>query len=562
MNLAQFTRLLPQRADYANLPRSWRRDLLAGVTVGVVALPLALGFGIASGLGATAGLITAIIAGFLAAVFGGSHLQVSGPTGAMTVVLAPIVAQHGTAGVALVALLAGLVLVGCAIARIGRFVTYLPWPLIEGFTIGIGVIIFLQQVPLMLGVQPEEVENTVLRAGEALVQIDAIDWVSVALTAFVCALMLVLPRLSRTLPASLIAVAASTLIVVVFDLPVADIGHIPSSLPAPSLPGIEIGELRGLIGPVIAVAALAAIESLLSARVADGMSDADDHDPDRELFGQGIANAGSALFGGMPATGAIARTAVNVRAGGHTRLSSAAHAVLLLAVVLALSPLIARVPLAALAGVLMVTAVHMVEFSSVRSILNSTRSDALVMAVTATATVAFDLVIAVEIGIVLAGIMALRQVVLTTSFEPDDLADELIDSEMEDRLLGEHIVTYRIDGALFFGAAERFLLELTDISDVDYVVLRLRQMQMLDATGAQALAELVARLRQRNITVLLACLKPHHRALLEEIAEVDAIFTPSIHDALQEIARLNEDSGEPPKGSADHAAGSPVALPA
>lgn len=554
MSAAQLRSLLPQRSDYAELPRSWRRDLLAGVTVGVVALPLALGFGIASGLGATAGLITAIVAGVLAAVFGGSHLQVSGPTGAMTVVLAPIVADQGVSGVAIVTLLAGLVLVGCAIARIGRFVSFLPWPVIEGFTVGIGLIIFLQQIPLALGVEAEVGENTALAAAHALGDIATVNWQALALTGLVALLMVLLPRLHRTLPASLAAVAVATLAAYLLNLDVATIGAIPSSLPAPSLPGVDISAMRGMIGAVIAIAALAAVESLLSARVADGMADGEAHDPDRELFGQGIANVGSSLFGGMPATGAIARTAVNVRAGGRTRVSAAAHAVLLLAVVFVLSPLIAEIPLAALAGVLMVTAVHMVEFSSVRRVLRSTRSDALVLATTAGATVIFDLVVAVEIGIVLAGVMALRQVVITTKFEPDDLSGESIDFDTEDRLLHEHIVTYRIDGALFFGAAERFLMELTDISDVDYVVLRLGQMQVLDATGAQALAELVDRLRGRGIIVLLACLRQRHRVLLEEVADVDAIFAPSIHAALDEIKRINDgettESSEAPESPA------------
>lgn len=553
--------LLPAAADYAELPRSWRRDLLAGVTVGVVALPLALGFGIASGLGAGAGLITAIVAGVLAGVFGGSHLQVSGPTGAMTVVLAPIVAEFGTAGVALVALLAGLVLIGCAFARVGRFVNYLPWPVIEGFTVGIGLIIFLQQVPPALGIEPGDAENTAARAAQALADFGAISLPTLAVCAVTAMLIVLLPRLHRTLPASLIAVAGVTVGVSLLDVDVATIGAIPTSLPAPSLPAIDVGDASGLFGAVIAVAALAAVESLLSARVADGMSDAQPHDPDRELFGQGIANAGSALFGGMPATGAIARTAVNVRSGARTRVSAIVHALLLLAVAVALAPLIAEIPLAALSAVLMVTAVHMIEFGSVSRILRSTRGDALVLLATATATVVFDLIVAVEVGIVLAGMIALRQVALSASFEVDDLAGESVDPETEARLLGEHIVTYRIDGALFFGAAERFLMELTDISDVDFVVLRLGRLRILDATGAQALDELIDHLRGRGIIVLLACMTEHHRALLEQVGETDAICVPTIHEALAAIERIKR--GEPAlPPAAAQSSDSPIAIPA
>lgn len=553
--------LLPTSADYAELPRSWRRDLLAGVTVGVVALPLALGFGIASGLGAGAGLVTAIVAGILAGTFGGSHLQVSGPTGAMTVVLAPIVAEFGTAGVALVALLAGLVLVGCAFARIGRFVNYLPWPVIEGFTVGIGLIIFLQQVPLALGVEAGDAENTAVRAAGAVADFGAASLATLVVCAVTASLIVLLPRVHRTLPASLIAVASVTLGVSLLDFDVATIGAIPASLPAPSFSSISGGDTSGLFGAVIAVAALAAVESLLSARVADGMSDTRPHDPDRELFGQGVANVGSALFGGMPATGAIARTAVNVRSGARTRVSAIVHALLLLVVAVALAPMIAEIPLAALSAVLMVTAFHMIEFSSVSRILRSTRGDALVLLATASATVVFDLIVAVEVGIVLAGLIALRQVAMSASFEVDDLVGELVDPETETRLLSEHIVTYRIDGALFFGASERFLMELTEISDVDFVVLRLGRLRILDATGAQALDELIDHLRGRGIIVLLACMNEHHRALLEQVGETDAICVPTIQEALAAIERIKR--GEPAMPPAIvQSNDSPITIPA
>jgi SulP family sulfate permease len=539
--------LAPQRADYAELPSSWRRDVLAGVTVGIVALPLALAFGIASGLGAAAGIVTAIVAGVLAGVFGGSNVQVSGPTGAMVVVLAPIVAQFGAAGVALVTLLAGLLLIGCAIARLGRFVGFLPWPVIEGFTVGIGLIIFFQQVPLALGLEVGKGENTLLFAGQSL--LDAVaafgptQLHTLVLTSIVVLAMLALPRVHRSLPASLIGVVVATLTCLAVGWKVPTIGAIPSALPAPALPAIQLGELSGLIGAVFAVAALAAIESLLSAKVADGMTDGAAHNPDRELFGQGIASTGAALFGGMPATGAIARTAVNVRAGARTRVSAIVHALLLIVVVVALSPVIAEIPIAALAGVLMVTAIHMVEFGSVARIMRSTRGDAAVMFATTFATIAFDLIVAVEVGVVLAGLLALRKVALDTSFEVDQLDGEEIDAAREAELLGDHVVAYRIDGALFFGASERFLLELTDISDVDFVILRLVQLRVLDATGAQALKDLIERLRHRGIIVLLTCVRPDHRRLLAELGVIDALgdpdrVAPTIHDALVEIDRI------------------------
>ena len=309
------TRFLPRRADYAGLRGSWRTDVVAGVTVGVVALPLALAFGITSGMGATAGLVTAIVAGFVAGLLGGSNVQVSGPTGAMAVVLVPLVARHGAKGVYVVGLLAGVLVLISACLRLGRYLAFVPWPVVEGFTVGIAILIFLQQVPSALGVPKPKGENTALVAGRALANsFTHRNGLSLLLLGVVVALMVVLPRWHRALPASLIAVGAATAIAQLAHLDVRTIGAIPSALPHPSLPQMSFGAVGDLFSAALAVAALAALESLLSAKVADGMADTARHDPDRELFGQGAANIASAMFGGMPATGAIARTAVNVRA--------------------------------------------------------------------------------------------------------------------------------------------------------------------------------------------------------------------------------------------------------
>ena len=282
--------------------------MIAGLTVGVVALPLALAFGITTGLGAEAGLITAIVAGFVAAVFGGSNVQVSGPTGAMTVVLVPIVSRYGRDAVFVVSMIAGAFLVVAAVARIGRYIAFIPWPVVEGFTVGIAVIIFLQQVPPALGVAKPEGENTAAVAVKAI--FDAFGdgrAAAIGIVLLVAAGMFGIPRVRRSLPASLIAVAVATIVSKAISLDVARIGSLPSSLPLPALPDTSFAQVKDLLSAGIAVALLAAIESLLSARVADGMSDGGRHDPDRELFGQGLANVVSPLFGGMPATGAIAR---------------------------------------------------------------------------------------------------------------------------------------------------------------------------------------------------------------------------------------------------------------
>jgi sulfate permease, SulP family len=394
---------------------------------------------------------------------------------------------------------------------------------IEGFTVGIAVIIFLQQVPAALGVARPEGENTAVVAaravGDALGEPDM--WWAIALVGIVVAVMVGAPRLHRGVPASLLAVVAATLVVRFGDLDVAVIGEIPSSLPAPALPEFSTALASDLSGAIFAVAALAALESLLSAKVADGMAGVGRHDPNRELFGQGLANIASPLFGGMPATGAIARTAVNVKAGARTRAASIVHALVLLVVVLAGSGLVAEIPLAALAGVLMVTAVRMVEIHNVRSIIRATRSDAMVLVITAAVTVAFDLILAVEIGMAAAAVLALRHLARTSVPIAEPLP--LIDADTASALHHEHIVAYRLDGALFFGAVKRFLRELTDVDDVEVMILRFPELQMLDATGAQALGETIDELERRGITVLITGPKEHHMRILREVGAIDRL---------------------------------------
>jgi SulP family sulfate permease len=486
---------------------------------------LALAFGITTGMGANAGLVTAIVAGAVAAIFGGSNVQVSGPTGAMTVVLVPIVAKYGISAVYVVSMIAGVLVIAAAVGRLGRYLAYMPWPVIEGFTVGIALIIFLQQVPAALGVTKPAGENTAAVATRAVrAAVSHGHLAAVATVAMVTAVLIVAPRIRRSIPASLIAVVAATLLAQIFSLDIARIGSLPHSLPLPSLPSTSFEQVRVLLSAGFAIALLAAIESLLSAKVADGLADTTRHDPDRELFGQGLANLVSPLFGGMPATGAIARTAVNVRAGARTRVAALTHSVVLVLVVFFGGALVARIPLAALAGVLMVTAVRMVERHNVRAVLRSTHSDAFVMVATAAATVAFDLIVAVEIGVAIAAALALRQVARNSEAEREPLpADETIDADDESKLMHDHIVVYRIDGALFFGAAQRFLTELTAVADVRVVILRLSHVQVLDATGAQALGAIVSELESRGITVLLKGLRPRHRRILDVVGALDRL---------------------------------------
>ncbi|NOQ57383.1 MULTISPECIES: SulP family inorganic anion transporter [Mycolicibacterium] len=512
-------RLLPHRADYAELPRSWRRDVLAGVTVGVVALPLALAFGISSGVGAAAGLITAVVAGLVAAVFGGSHVQVSGPTGAMAVVLAPIVAQHGLASIALVTVVAGLVVLAAGVTGLGRAVTFIPWPVIEGFTLGIAMIIFLQQVPAAFAQQAPAGERTLPAAITVIAQA---DWTAAAKTlgvvAVVALLMVALPRLHRAIPESLTAVIVVTLLVGILHIPVAAIGELPSHLPAPLLPHADLGALRTLLGAALAIAALSAIESLLSARVAATMSPTGPYDPDRELVGQGLASVASGVFGGMPATGAIARTAVNVRSGARTRVAAIVHSLVLLGVVYLATGPVSTIPLAALAGVLMVTSFRMISAGTVRKILRSTRSDALTFVLTAAVTVCFDLIEAVEIGIVVAAFFALRSVARRSSVVREEIPGPHLPGDDEIALL-------RLDGAMFFGAAERISNAIVDAEHphTSVVIIRMSQLGMLDATGAHTLAEIATELESRGITVIIKGVRPEHAELLANVGVFESL---------------------------------------
>ena len=532
--------LLPGRRDYAELPRTWKGDLVAGVTVGIVALPLALAFGVSSGAGAASGLITAVVAGVIAALFGGSNIQVSGPTGAMVVVLGPVIATHGLGALAAVSVMAGVIVLAAGLLKLGRVVTLLPWPVIEGFTVGIAAIIFLQQVPAAFGSSSGSSGNAAVSAVQALGTVSAASALApAALVALVVLIMVTAPRIHPRIPASLIAIIVASVTAQVLDLPVARIGALPQSLPSPVIPSLDWTTLANLAGPAATIAALAAIESLLSARVAASISDTGPYDADRELLGQGLASVASGFFGGMPATGAIARTAVNIRSGGRTRLAAITHALLLLAVVYLATGPVSRIPLAALAGVLMVTATRMVSPAALRAVIGSTRADTVVFFVTALITVSFDLIEAVEIGIAVASFFALRSLVRSSGVHREEIPGPVHDGD-------EHIAIFRLDGALFFAAAERVLDRVSAIQNVDVVIIRMSQLQTLDATGARVITEIVNALERRGITVLIKGIQDRHLRLLTRVGVLESLrhhkhlFTelaPAVEHARSHVAR-------------------------
>ncbi|MDN6604164.1 SulP family inorganic anion transporter [Brevibacterium sp.] len=515
--------LLPGVSDYGETRRSWPKDLIAGVTVGIVALPLALGFGVSSGLTAEQGLITAIVAGLLAAVFGGSHVQISGPTGAMAVVLVPIVASQGPEAVVTVTLIAGIIVVAAGLLRLGRAVSFIPWPVIEGFTLGIAAIIFLQQVPFVTTPNEsspgEHSTNALVAAAQLIAEA---DWsylpYSATAVAIIVACMVAAPKIHASIPGSLVGIVIVTVLAAIVENPLATIGSIPRSLPLPSIPAIDLGMIGGLLPAAATIAALAAIESLLSARVASSMSDSGAYRPDRELVGQGIASIGSSLFGGMPATGAIARTSVNIRAGGRTRLASIVHALVLLAIVLAAAAPVGRIPLAALGGVLFVTAIRMVHLTTVRAIMRSTRSDAFGFLITALITISFDLIIAVGIGMVVAAAFALRNLSRSTGVTIEEV------TAAEDSHPGDDSITIvRFDGPLFFASSDRIFDEVTELDGILVVILRMSQLELVDASGARILTEVVHTLERRGITVLIKGVKDSHVDLFRHVGVLGAL---------------------------------------
>lgn len=403
MKLAYF-----HREDFWIGREQFGRDVIAGITVGIVALPLAIGFGITSGMSAQAGITTAIIAGFIAAIFGGSRFQVSGPTGAMTVILVPVIAENGIVAIPVLGLMAGAIVIAMSLIRLGTIINRIPWSVVEGFTLGIAVVIALQQLPMALGVAKGEGDRTLQIAVNTINR--AIKEGAHLSTLFILLLTLLIKfnivkiverlKLKPYIPASFSALAITTLVVAIFHLDVAKIGDIPRNIFLWKGDGLSFA--TSLITPAFLIAILAAIESLLAARVADGLSGAEKRfEPNKELFGQGLATMAASIFGGQPATGAIARTSVNIRSGGKTKMSAMIHALFLLLVVLLLSPLFALIPLPAIAGVLIGTSIRILNPKSVREQLTSTWQEVTTYIVTAAITITIDLIWAIVVGIVL-----------------------------------------------------------------------------------------------------------------------------------------------------------------
>ena len=526
--------------------RQLARDALAGLIVGVIALPLAIAFAIASGVSPEKGLITAVVAGFVISFFGGSRVQIGGPTGAFIVIVYGIVQEYGVEGLTIATLIAGFLIMGLGILRMGRLLKYIPYPLIVGFTSGIAIIIFSSQIKDLLGLSMGPVPaDFVSKWREFFGAIGTINPWAAGIAAATILIAALFPKISTRVPGSLLAILLCTAAVYMFELPVETIesrfGEIPSRLPAPRMYLPDFETIQQLLQPAIAIALLGSIESLLSAVVADGMIGSN-HRSNMELVAQGGANVLSALFGGIPATGAIARTAANIRNGGRTPVAGIVHALTLLIIMLALAPLAKLVPLACLAGILVVVSYNMAEWPSFIAILKSHKYDVLILLNTFFLTVFFDLVLAIEIGLVFAAFLFMKRMADLSRVEAIDSETDgkeiLFDEELGE--VPEGVMLYEVNGPLFFGASQKFRDTLQDINQHPRVlIIRMRHVPLVDATGVQRLREVVHYFRASGTQVVLSGVNTGVRAELQKAAVLEEQYIkPSISEALQTAREL------------------------
>lgn len=544
------------------------KDLAAGTTVGVVALPLAMAFAIAVGctqVTPSMGLVTAVVAGFMISLFSGSKFQIGGPTGAFVVIIAGVVGTHGTAGLILCTLLAGLFLIGFGLCRLGSLIKFVPYPVTTGFTAGIAVTIFCTQVKDILGLTiAGELPADFISKWQCYLQhIGSVNPWAVGVTLGTIVLILLTKRLFPRVPAMLVGMLAATVVCRVFSLPVETIGsrfgELPAGLPMPGIPAVDWHHITELVQPAFIIALLAAVESLLSASVADGMTGSRHH-PNTELVGQGIGNICSALFGGLPATGAIARTATNIRSGGKTPVSGLVHAVILLLILLLAGPYATMVPLAALAAILAIVCYNMAELKTFVHLLRGPRQDALVLCTTFVLTVLVDLVVAVEVGVVLAAMLFIGRMAQISNVE--SLSKEISGEDPEEqparsrylRQVPDNVEIFDVQGPFFFGAVEQFkdMVFKTLEHDIDYVLLRLRLVPALDATGMHVLEDFLDHCRHHGITLLLCGVQPQPMDVIShDKAFIRGIHTENICEnidtALAHIAHLEEQKRNQPQ---------------
>jgi len=535
----------------------WLPNIVAGVIVGVVALPLAMAFAIASGARPEQGLYTAIIGGLLVSVLGGSRLQIAGPTGAFIAILSGITAKYGIGGLQIATLMAGVMLVLMGIARMGGVIKFIPAPVIVGFTAGIGVIIFVGQWRDFLGLPKVDGDHFHEKLWHLIEVLPELHLPTLGLALLSLALVVFSPRIKplARVPGPLVAMVVATVLQSLVQLPgVATIGSafggIPQGLPAFALPNLSVSEMLTLIGPAFTIAMLGAIESLLSAVVADGMAGTR-HDSNQELIGQGIANIVAPIFGGFAATGAIARTATNVRNGANSPLAGIIHGATLIAILLFLAPLASSIPLAALAAILFVVAWNMSELKHVAFILRKApTADRLILVITFALTVFVDLVVAVNVGVILAVLHFLRrmsEVVDTQQLDVEALKGELDAQGLKDLPAG--LMVYEIDGPMFFGAVENFERALLQThTDPERLIIRLHRVPFMDITGIQTLEEVIVELRKRRVQVLLCEANERVLAKLDKAGVIEKLGADNYQDSFSAaVAHASSSAADGPR---------------
>jgi SulP family sulfate permease len=527
------------------------QDVIAGLTVGLVALPLAMAFGIASGVTPQAGIYTAVVAGFLISALGGSRTQIGGPTGAFVVIVAGIVAKFGMSGLALVTVMAGVILIVMGATGLGTAVRFIPRPVVIGFTNGIALLIASTQIKDFLGLQTPPVPSEFLERMEVLGEhIATLRWQTVTVALISLALILFIPRLIPRIPGSIVALFAGTLAVALFHLPVETIGGkfggIPQGFPAFAFPHFRAMHIIPLLPSAFTVAMLAAVESLLSAVVADGMT-GDRHNSNMELVAQGIANLVSPLFGGIPATGAIARTATNIRSGARTPIAGMVHALTLLAILLVAAPLARFVPLATLAAVLFVVSYNMGEWREIGSILKLSAADIAVWITTFALTVFADLTVAVGVGMGLAALLYIYRIAETTTVAAvtREYLTEGMAHTLQDKEIPPNTTILRIHGPFLFGTTEKLIEATSDLHALDkIVILRLRNMTAIDATGLHAIEQLARRLHASGRTLLLCGAREQPARFLARADFVDHVgaenIVPHVRAALDRAKQINQ----------------------
>ena len=534
---------------------SFTADVMAGIIVGIVALPLAIAFGIASGVSPEKGIITAIVAGFLVSAFGGSRVQIGGPTGAFIVIVYGIIQQYGESGLMVATLMAGVFLILLGLFHLGTIIKYIPYPIVVGFTSGIALTIFTTQVKDFFGLTIDNVPGDFIEKWIVYVRhFHTIDPWSALVGVLSVAIIALTPRFSKKIPGSLVAIVVMTLGVWLLKTyagvdSVATIGDrfsISADLPDASVPALTWDTVKALISPAITIAVLGAIESLLSATVADGVT-GDKHNSNQELIGQGIANLASPIFGGIPATGAIARTMTNINNGGRTPVAGIVHAVVLLLIFLFLMPLAQYIPMACLAGVLVVVSYNMSGWRTFKELLSNPKSDVGVLLVTFFLTVIFDLTVAIEVGLLMACLMFMKRMaestqisVITDDLDPNKESD--IELHEEHLVIPDRVEVYEINGPYFFGIANKFEEEMIRIGDRPQVRnIRMRKVPFVDSTGIHNLTNLCRMSQREGITIVLSGVNPRVHATLEKAGFYELLGKDNICSNINEaLAKAGE----------------------